>query len=679
MNIRAFLHKNKSITYIVLASYLLMNIGQSYAMDAVERADAGRAMELKIQNPSELELSKSECFGSDVTQPVTPVDDADSPHGVTLIFKKYAANSARSLPSTKAPALLPYTAMVYSARRLASTKAPALLPSTVRADIKPSSISSATCQESACHFSIKIPTIISSDAYEDDCESIILNDNRIDESKTPNLFYGPSIPDVDESLIDLYELQMARAKESSIGQSPYQLVLHSDEEVDAKFGEEKIDEEKNLEKEVSVETPPNIDLKAKKQSTYKDAIPYVKSFVSFTVSLIASTGLAFFACNLGAKANEGIAYALFVIALVSNAILYHKTIMGITTDDFKVDSSESLLKSLKKACPITVKFNIALVSSIPLAFVTYLINFTQWVPLAYASCVTSLACTIPLFYKAQTAFVDYAKYISNLVNEKNLQKKIRGWDFHNAKDELSALDRNEINVLHNEFLKLKAAHPHDDISNDEFKEFMSLMLPEKLDTLNRFWLKEGAGLASSAFSAVFGGMYLFLVSDPIYEAFFKTTSHASGFRFLSQGYKKSALSGAILVTIGQNALQANTVYGISKIYWMKLMRSYEKRIFGQHAELSVRRNISCYQQYKEYAIDCSKAILAAGSATARAALALTYIDDPALLACVLTGTDISYFATFYWGMSYIENWTETGKKRNELTAFVNAQKIKYLT
>ena len=109
------------------------------------------------------------------------------------------------------------------------------------------------------------------------------------------------------------------------------------------------------------------------------------------------------------------------------------------------------------------------------------------------------------------------------------------------------------------------------------------------------------------------------------------------------------------------------------------MRSYEKRMFGQHAELSVKRDISHYQQYQEYAIDFSKAILASGSATARAALALTYIDNPVLLACVLTGTDISYFATFYWGMSYIENWTETGTKRSELTAFLNAQKVKYIS
>ncbi len=615
-----------------------MSIGQSCAMEAVERGGVSKNMGLKIQNPSDISSVKKNGGYQEETY---------SPDSVDQIYCDNSENSRKTLPP-------PMQAVI-------STAAPNTMSS---------SMLSATHTETVCNFSITIPTIVKGT----DIENSDADNNRIDGSKESDLFSGTFIPGMGKIPTNTCDLEMAGVGGPTIGQSSYQLVCDSGDDDGARYDGTK----SGVAKEID-ETSPKAELKAQNKSTYKDIIPTVKSFVSFFVSLVASTGLAFFACNLGAEANDVIAYTLFAVALVSNAILYHKTIMGLTTDDFKVNSNESVLKILETAVPIAVKFSIALVSSIPLAFVTYLVNFVQWIPLAYASCSTSLACTIPLFYKAQTAFVDYVEYISNLVNEKNSQKKIRGWDFHNAKEELSALNRDEINALHNEFLKLKAAHPHDDISDDGFKEFISLMLPEKLDTPNRFWLKEGVGLASSVFSAVFGGMYLFLVSDPIYEAFLKTASHARGSGFISHGYKNTALSGAILVTIGQNALQANTVYGISKIYWMKLMRSYEKRMFGQHAELSVKRDISHYQQYQEYAIDFSKAILASGSATARAALALTYIDNPVLLACVLTGTDISYFATFYWGMSYIENWTETGTKRSELTAFLNAQKAKYIS
>lgn len=554
MNIRAFLYKNTIITYIVLASYLLMSIGQSCAMEAVERGGVSKNMGLKIQNPSDISSVKKNGGYQEETY---------SPDSVDQIYNSNAVKLEERFPSTKAMA----PPAIASSNALSSRK------------------SRETSPEIPYNFSIETPVTNNMGDYENGSANIITGDNRIDGLKEPDLFSGTFIPGMGGIPTNTCDLEMAGVGGPTIGQSSYQLVCDSGDDDGARYDGTK----SGVAKEID-ETSHKAELKAQNKSTYKDTIPTVISFASFFVSLVASTGLAFFACNLGAEANDAIAYTLFAVALVSNAILYHKTIMGLTTDDFKVNSNESVLKSLETAVPIAVKFNVALVSSIPLAFVTYLVNLVQWIPLAYASCVTSLACTIPLFYKAQTSLVDYGKYISNLINEKDENKKIRGWDFHNAKEELSALDRDEINVLHNEFLKLKAAHPHDDISYDEFKEFISLMLPEKLDTPNRFWLKEGVGLASSVFSAVFGGMYLFLVSDPIYEAFLKTASHARGLGFISHGYKNTALSGAILVTIGQNALQANTVYGISKIYWMKLMRSYEKRMFGQHAELSVKRD-----------------------------------------------------------------------------------------
>jgi hypothetical protein len=70
--------------------------------------------------------------------------------------------------------------------------------------------------------------------------------------------------------------------------------------------------------------------------------------------------------------------------------------------------------------------------------------------------------------------------------------------------------------------------------------------------------------------------------------------------------------------------------------------------------------------------------LLGGAATTRAALALKYIENPALLACVLVGTDISYFTTFLWGMNYIESGTEIEIKRAEILAFLNNQKKNYI-
>ena len=217
-----------------------------------------------------------------------------------------------------------------------------------------------------------------------------------------------------------------------------------------------------------------------------------------------------------------------------------------------------------------------------------------------------------MFYKAQTALFNYIKYISSLVNEKNETKKSRGWDAHNAIEELSALDRGEVHDLHDKLRSLKSVHSDGNIPAEEFKAFTLHMLPNELDTFNRFRIKESVAASFGVFSAVFGGMYLFLVSNPIYEAFLPAVSDGYGLGFLSKNYNDTALSGAIAVTIGQNALQAKNSYDISKIYAIKLIRSYEKRILKRHTLISTKRDIGCMQQSKEYALDISKVILAGG-------------------------------------------------------------------
>jgi hypothetical protein len=124
-----------------------------------------------------------------------------------------------------------------------------------------------------------------------------------------------------------------------------------------------------------------------KKLTINVGYPFLKSLASFSVSLIASTGLALFAYNLGLQANEILAYMLWSDAILSNTILYHKNIMGLSLDDLKVDLSGSLSRDAQIFCFVVLKSSIALVSSIPLAFVTYLANSPKLLGLSYSSCL----------------------------------------------------------------------------------------------------------------------------------------------------------------------------------------------------------------------------------------------------------------------------------------------------
>lgn len=417
----------------------------------------------------------------------------------------------------------------------------------------------------------------------------------------------------------------------------------------------------------------------KNESTqWTDTILFSKKGFSGITSLTASSGLALFSYNLGLKADEVLAYVLGGDALISNAILYHKVLMGLSVDDFMLKPAHYPYQSMQTLGSIPLKFCIALISSIPLAFVTYLVNLNYSEGFAVSSCVASLICTIPLFYKAQTGLLNYMDYISGIVNEKDDYKRERKWSVHNASEELSALGRDEVHSLYESFSTYKKGASEGDPSDVKLEDFISHLLPTNIDTHNRFWLKEGFALGFGGFSAVFGGMYLFLVGNPIYEAFLPVASHVKHLDFLADDYKTTALAAAIALTIGQNALQAKNAYDISKLYAIKAMRSYEEQISGRNQSFSSKRDINAFQKYKEHGVDILKAVLAGGAATARAALALSYIDNPALLACVLVGTDISYIATFWWGMGYIESGTETEIKRNEMLAFLNANKKTYI-
>lgn len=604
MNIRAFLRKYKAITYTILASYLLMSISQSYAMES--GAEAG-----KFKHTSSMNTILPEGM------PVLKIDMPDEKNRVRTESKDTDINGSPFWQASPA-------------------------------DVK--EVSLLDCVFGQGHGiasdSLVALSATASDATKEDVKKISGPDTKNIELIEDSLTYQLLALEDGVNLATETEIYAARIAET-----------HDVEKAGGKS-----------------QDLPKIESEAWKKVTINVGYPFFKSLSSFSVSLIASTGLALFAYNLGLQANEILAYMLWSDALLSNTILYHKNIMGLSLDDLKVDLSGSLSRDAQIFCFVVLKFSIALVSSIPLAFVTYLANSTQLLGLSYSSCVTSLACTILLFYKAQTALVNYIKYISNLVNEKNETKKSRGWDAHNAIEELSALDRGEVHDLHDKLRSLKAVHSDGNIPAEEFKAFTLHMLPKELDTLNRFRIKESVAASFGVFSAVFGGMYLFLVSNPIYEAFLPAVSDGYGLGFLSKNYKDTALSGAIAVTIGQNALQAKNSYDISKIYAIKLIRSYEKRILKRHTLLSTKRDIGCMQQSKEYALDISKVILAGGAAITRAALALKYIENPALLACVLVGTDISYFTTFLWGMNYIESGTEIEIKRAEILAFLNNQK-----
>ncbi len=543
MNIRAFLRKYKAITYIILASYLLMSINQSYAMESGAEAD-------KFKHASSMNTILPEGL------PVLKIDMPDEKNRVRTESEDTHINSSP-----------------FGQASPADTEGAAALLDCAFGQ-----------RDGIASDSLVALSATASDATKADVKKISGSDTKNIELTTDSLSYQLLALDGVAKLGRETEIYAARTAET-----------HDVEKADGKS-----------------QDLPKIESEAWKKLTINGGYPSFKSLASFSVSLIASTGLALFAYNLGLQANEILAYMLWSDALLSNTILYHKNIMGLSLDDLKVDLSGSLSRNAQIFCFIVLKFGIALVSSIPLAFVTYLANSTKLLGLSYSSCVTSLVCTILLFYKAQTALFNYIKYISNLVNEKNETKKSRGWDAHNAIEELSALDRGEVHDLHDKLRSLKAVHSDGNISAEEFKEFTLHMLPKELDTLNRFWLKESVAASFGVFSAVFGGMYLFLVSNPIYEAFLPAVSDGYGLGFLSKNYKETALSGAIAVTIGQNALQAKNSYDISKIYAIKLIRSYEKRVLKRHDLLSTKRDIGCMQQSKEYALDISKVILAGG-------------------------------------------------------------------
>ena len=684
MNIREFLYKNTSIIYIVLASYLLMSIGQSYAMqwgvdielgsDGISPSPLGVGLMQNEISPS-YTLDKSAeidfCefkndmkfnivipsrarFNSDGTEIGTSpfavtYSPCDEERRLSMISGSNAAKGKSIVNSDTEVLILP--------EKMPPNLSPPILNEITRFNInnlKSGSKSKLKTQELMLY------------SHREGLQS--LSTDTVD-GEAPHTLH-PGLQALSNDTLDgngKEEVAVIPANNSSCPRARTNKVDVSAEFSDIEAAADAKIENKTLSEETN-----------KKDLTYKNKIPYAKSSVSFSVSLIASAGLAFFAYYLALPSDEVIAYILFAVALLSNSILYHKNNMALSLDDLKVGCSDSLCLVGKEFCSVLLKFSVALISSIPLAFVTFKVNLSVWSGLAYASCVASLACTIPLFYKAQTSLVDYVKYIFSLINEENESKKARGWDMHNALEELSALDRDEVYHLYEALNKLKSESLGGGVPNDGFTEFISLMLPKELDTLNRFYCKECSAAAFGIFSAVFGGMYLFLVSDSIYETFLQESSQLNGLELFAKNSKEVALAAAIAVLIGQNSLQANAAYSVSKNYALKFIRSYEKRIGGRHVLLSTKRNIDQFQKNQEYVFDVFKGILAGGSAIARAALALQYIKNPALLACVLVGTDISYFTTFLWGMKYIESETEIEKKRGKILSFLNTCRQRYV-
>ena len=684
MNIREFLYKNTSITYIVLASYLLMSIGQSYAMqwgvdielgsDGISPSPLSIGLMQNEISPS-YTLDKSAeidfCefkndmkfnivipsrarFNSDGTEIGTSpfaatYSPCDEERRLSMISGSNAAKGKSIVNSDTEVLILP--------EKMPPNLSPPILNEITRFNInnlKSGSKSKLKTQELILY------------SHREGLQS--LSTDTVD-GEAPHTLH-PGLQALSNDTLDgngKEEVAVIPANNSSCPRARTNKVDVSAEFSDIEAAADAKIENKTLSEETN-----------KKDLTYKNKIPYAKSSVSFSVSLIASAGLAFFAYYLALPSDEVIAYILFAVALLSNSILYHKNNMALSLDDLKVGCSDSLCLVGKEFCSVLLKFSVALISSIPLAFVTFKVNLSVWSGLAYASCVASLACTIPLFYKAQTSLVDYVKYIFSLINEENESKKARGWDMHNALEELSALDRDEVYHLYEVLNKLKSESLGGGVPNDGFTEFISLMLPKELDTLNRFYCKECSAAAFGIFSAVFRGMYLFLVSDSIYETFLQESSQLNGLELFTKNSKEVALAAAIAVLIGQNSLQANAAYSVSKNYALKFIRSYEKRIGGRHVLLSTKRNIDQFQKNQEYVFDVFKVILAGGSAIARAALALQYIKNPALLACVLVGTDISYFTTFIWGMKYIESETEIEKKRGKILSFLNTCRQRYV-
>lgn len=73
-------------------------------------------------------------------------------------------------------------------------------------------------------------------------------------------------------------------------------------------------------------------------------------------------------------------------------------------------------------------------------------------------------------------------------------------------------------------------------------------------------------------------------------------------------------------------------------------------------------------------IDALGLLLAGGVALTRTALCLKYIKNRSLVDPVTIGTTVAYFCIYDSAIkSLFDNWSETGRKRNAIAKYINAE------
>ena len=404
---------------------------------------------------------------------------------------------------------------------------------------------------------------------------------------------------------------------------------------------------------------------------------------SATISLLATAGLYVLADKLGSQVSPGMGYTLGVSGLIANALMYHKCITGLTYKDLPLEVNGTAWEKTQIYSAELYKLNIAMISSFPLAFASWFVTKDISSGLAITTGVFSLACTIPLYQKSQTAFVDFIKGLIKLYNVSE-ERKENVWFYKKRVDEVGALSRDEVHALYAEFQELNSDYP-EGIPDREFKKLMLELMPSELDTSERFWSNEGVGAVFGlGLAGIFGGMYLFEVSLPLYIASLET--FFGGVLSPAQIYALS-YAGSVAILFGQAPLQIKSGYDVFKIFSTKSRRSYETRFLKKNPLVLAsstniedgslmfdKRKITYAQAFQEYVSDSLDLVLAGGASATRAEICITFMKNPSLLVLVIAGSAVAFFSIFYFFIhSYFESFTETGVKRGKLRAAVQAK------
>ena len=537
MKQKIFTFARKLITHAILASYLLMSIAQSYAMEnsAMEEAEyvsksglchkiIGSVQEEKWgqeESSDDLEICQSKRFES-----IFDGKTSEESHSSIRSTPTNGYEGIDELPNSRNET--PTQALF---KAIEVTPPHKNLSDKCSRSRTPENNSNRTTPQSKWSDDENVRSNAGTPTYD------VLNKSQHSKSTHPPKF--PDMPDIEngkESILlsvvipekPIHVLQ--RLEECS--ESPNSLVSPVSAKSDT------LDEEKTEDKN---------ELPNREPLPSDNVIYYAKAGISGASSLVGSIGLAILAYNLGARKNQEIAYILLIDSLIANAILFHKNNMGLTMNDIPYERSKSLSQNAYTCSSCLLKFTAAGISSIPAAYVSGIVTNDISPALSSAVYAFNFINTLLLFHKAQIAFVNYFDELLKLRKTEN--EKI--WFYKSRLEEVAALSRDEIHVLYDKFKE--AEEPESQrIPDDKFENLMKQIKLTESDTQKQFWIKEGAGIAfGPGLSGIFGGIYIFKVGFTLYNLFLqKINSELSPKDIITLTYV-----GALILSIVQNTVQ----------------------------------------------------------------------------------------------------------------------------